>query len=118
MIKARILFCYKTDERPDDVVTIYSTDTAELYHVKFKPGDFDGAWYEVYMTHERLMSYLDTAFKSLQYDDDPFERVQVDAAMYPSIFYHIADLSSSRTRDFILSIVQDALYLDSEKVVE
>jgi hypothetical protein len=118
MIKTRILFCYRTDERPDDVVTISSTDTHELYKVKMKPGDYEGAWYEVYMTHERLMSYLDNVFKSLQYDDDPFERVQVDAAMYPSVFYHVVDLASSRTREFILNIVQDALYLDSEKVVE
>jgi hypothetical protein len=118
MIKARILFCYKNDERPDDVVTIYSTDTHELYHIKMKPGDFEGSWYEVYMSHERLMTYLDNVFKSLQYDDDPFERVQVDAAMYPSVFYHAAELSYSRTRDFILNIVQDALYLDTEKVMD
>jgi hypothetical protein len=116
MRKFSLHFCYKTSSRKDDLLSVHDTDTRDLYFVVMKPGDFVHNQYEGYMGHHRLLDHLENILHSMRYDMDPFEHIQVDTPMAPSVMYHISDLDNAEVRELILDMIRDALRLDCERV--
>lgn len=116
MLRFELLFCYKGARKDDDRLRVFDTDTRDLYCVTMKPSDFEEHYYKGYLTHERLMDHLDNILQGLQWDTDPFEHIQLNAAMTPSVMYHVADLDIPRVRELILDTIHNALRFDCTRV--
>jgi hypothetical protein len=115
-----LIFTYDdfSDERPDDSLYVYRTESPNQFKVVFIPGDFENTRKNVgYLDRNVLQRHIHNILNSLSHDMDPFERVQVLTSMSPSVFYHVSDLENARTRDIIYDMIDDALDMDVEQVV-
>jgi hypothetical protein len=61
------------------------------------------------MSRGSVMSYITDILKSLKYDVDPFDRVQVMTCLHPSVMYSVEDLESGIARRNIEDIIYTAL---------
>jgi hypothetical protein len=48
--------------------------------------------YNTTMTRDRCPHYVRTLIRSLVKDDDPFESIQVNSSLFPSVLYKLEDL--------------------------
>ena len=93
----------------DDVIQVYEdADFAEMYRVTFLPAGAKKAS-EFYLDGGRTVAYISTILKSLTYDTDPFEKIQVDTAIHPSIMYHVSELDDREVRHLIEDAIEAAL---------
>lgn len=94
----------------DDVISIHRrADICTAFTIKYRPGD--GAQTRVFnMSETDTMTYVSSIFKSLDYDTDPFDKVQITTAIHPSIIYDVPALADSdiryRVEDMILNTLQ------------
>lgn len=92
MNKCTIRFIRKDQtSKKDDVLIIYEDEEFdEMYRIRFRPAGCDAK--EFYLEHGRAVDYVAGILKTLQYDADPFQYVQVDTPMTPSVLYRGDDL--------------------------
>ena len=103
-------------ETDDDIIRVYEDpDFAEMYRITFRSSDVKKAS-EFYLDHGRTLGYISTVLKSLTYDADPFERVQVDTVLHPSVMYHVADLDDASVRHLIEDAIDFAIRRPVEHV--
>lgn len=109
-----LIFTYNDDRdsRPDDVLTVYFTETRNSYRVVYKSGDWETRKNVVHMSYYEVQRHVRNILNSLRYDTDPFERVQVLLPAAPSVFYHVSDLDDVDVRDLIYDMIDDALDAD------
>jgi hypothetical protein len=93
------------DETNDDVIHIYSTPSSELFRVTYRPAD-TGRQYSTHMTRGTTLGYTMDILKSMRYDVDPFDRIQVMTDLHPSVMYSVADMDDFSVRRNI----ENALY--------
>lgn len=109
MLKVTLRFIRNVDARAgnqDDILHIYDDDEYhETCRIVFRPKDVKKGS-EFYLDERRTMDYISSILKSMQHDSDPFEYIQVDTAMHPTILYHVSDMDN---RDIRWS-VEDAIY--------
>ena len=110
MNKCTIRLLRKTlSESDDDVIRVFDdSEFAEMYRVTFRPAGAKKAS-EFYLDCGRTVAYISTILKSLEYDTDPFEKVQVDTAIHPSVMYHVGDLDESSVRHLIEDMIEASL---------
>jgi hypothetical protein len=110
MNKCTIRLLRKTlEETDDDVIRVYEDpDFAEMYRVTFRSSDIKKAS-EFYLDGGRAVAYISTILKSLTYDTDPFEKIQVDTAIHPSVMYHVSDLDQCSVRHLIEDMIDSSL---------
>lgn len=110
MNKCTIRLLRKTlSESDDDVIHVCDdTEFAEMYRVTFRPAG-SKKMSEFYLDAGRTMAYIATILKTLTYDTDPFEKIQVDTAIHPSVMYHVSDLDDSSVRHLIEDSIEASL---------
>lgn len=92
----------------DDVLTVFQKNDTHFLTVKYRPGDgsrirsFD-------MSERETMTYLSDIFKSLEYDTDPFDKIQLTTSIHPSVLYEVATLGDKDVRYRMEDMIQDAL---------
>jgi hypothetical protein len=96
-------------ETDDDVVYVSEdSDFDEMYRITFRAAGLKKAT-EFYLDHGRTLQYIATVLKTLAYDADPFEKIQVDTAIHPSIMYRVSDLNDRELRHLIEDSIDAAL---------
>jgi hypothetical protein len=108
MLKATIYIQRNMSSRSDDTVYIYDTpNCSEVYRVVYKTPESVLAT-QVYMGRSAVFSYVSDLLKSLTHDVVPFEHVQVNTCIHPSVVYHVSDLDSKDVRRLIENMIYDA----------
>ncbi len=115
MLKVKFFFTRCRGE--DDIVQIYDDDTYfEMTRVVYTPGDHAKTSNSFYLSRSDALRYVSTMLKSMETDTDPFEFVQVQTAIHPSIMVSIADVSERETRWRLEDMVEQALYANVEEI--
>lgn len=100
----------------DDVLRISDDDEYhETYKIEFNPGNGAGQ-YRYYLTLSPLMTYISNLLRAMPFDADPFEYLQVDTQMHPTVLYHISDLDDREIRHLVEDTVETALVRSIRKV--
>jgi hypothetical protein len=109
MLRLKLFFIYK-DGRNDDVIEVHSTNRFNLFRVKYVASEYDGKFYnETVLSRNNVLDRIHNILKSLQYDVDPFEQVQIMGCLSPSILYHVGDMSDEDIRALIDDVLYDEL---------
>jgi hypothetical protein len=115
MLKVKLFFTRRQGE--DDILQIYDDETYfEMGRVVYTPGDHAKKSNEFYLPRRDILRYVSTIFKSMETDTDPFEFVQIQSAIHPSVIVPIADVSERQTRYQMEDMVEQALYANVEAV--
>lgn len=115
MLKVKLFFTRKQGE--DDIVQIYDDDTYfEMAQVVYTPGDHAKKSNSFYLPRADVLKYVSTMLKSMQTDTDPFEYVQLQSAIHPSVMVSVADVSERQTRYQLEDMVEQALYANVEEI--
>ena len=101
-------------EREDDVIRIYATDCNDLFRVTFLAMDMKRS-NQFFATRHWATQYVSEVLSTLVHDTDPFNAVQVDTAIHPSILYHVGDLDDWEIRRLVEHTVDSALRLSIVK---
>lgn len=109
-LKATIRFQRNGNPESDDILRIYDDDEFyEMQRVEYKPAEYPSRQNQFYLEQTRTIEYISDVLKSLTYDVDPFEYIQIDTAMHPPIVYHVAELDSKQTRWLIEDMLAAAI---------
>lgn len=108
MLRLKLYFIY-SDNRKDDTISIHSTPSGSCFRVIMRPSEYEETQFETYMNLDKVLDYIHNSLKSLQYDVDPYEQVQITSMMSPTVLYHVADMSSEEIRHLIDDILYDEL---------
>lgn len=104
MLKAKIFFTRR--QGADDIIQFYEDDTYfEMVRVVYTPGDYTKTSNEFYLTRSGALDYLHSILRSMGHDADPFEHVQVQTAIHPTILFPSEDVSIRST----ISTIEDML---------
>lgn len=91
--------------KTDDIVKIYDAPwTRDLYRVVYSTPELKKHAH-FYMDHRLVLDYISDTLKSLTYDVDPFEYVQLSTAIHPSVLYHVSDLDKTHVRHLVEDIL-------------
>lgn len=98
-------------EREDDVVNVYTVAaSSDLFRVLYIPGDSaSGMKYEARMTRGGVLDYVTDMLRSMRYDVDPFDRIQVSTDLHPSVLYAVADMDNAVIRKNLENMVYTSL---------
>jgi hypothetical protein len=109
MIKAIIRFIREEgSEQRDDIIRIHEEDGSGNFRVTFCAEDMRRS-NEFYADRSRVLDYISEVLVTLTYDTAPFESVQVDTAIHPSILYSVSDLTDGCLRRLVEDTVDTAL---------
>lgn len=108
MLKAKLFFT--RTGREDDIIQVFDDDEyLEMVRVVYTPGEYTKASNEFYFTRRDAMAYLSSILKSMEADSDPFEFVELQTAIHPSVMYPIGELEDARTRWLIEDMIEQAI---------
>lgn len=114
MLKVKLFFTRRQGE--DDILQIYDDETYfEMNRVVYTPGEHTKRSNVFYLPRRDVLSYVSTIFKSMETDTDPFEYVQVQSAIHPSVMLSVADLEDREKRYQLEDMVEQALYANVEE---
>lgn len=109
MQRATIRFVRDTgDEREDDMIRIFDTDCNDLFRVTFRANDMKRAS-QFMATRHLALQYIAEILHTLTHDSDPFESIQVDTAIHPSILYSVMDMDEAHIRSLVEDTIDSAL---------
>lgn len=115
MLKAKLFFTRRSG--PDDIIQIFDDEIYfEMVRVVYTPGDHTKKSNEFHMTRSATMNYISTIFKSMEEDTDPFEYVQIQTAIHPSIMVSVADVSERGPRWRLEDMVEQAITANVEEI--
>jgi hypothetical protein len=111
MLKLTLRFQRKTGgPTTDDILTVYDDDEFyEMQRIEYKPGEYSRRQFQYFLEQEHTLEYLADLLKMLTLDADPFEYIQIDTPMHPSVLYHISELDTRETRWFLEDIFKTVL---------
>jgi len=118
MIKAELFLTRVGEPRAsnDDTIKIAeSPDARELFVVTYRTPDYVSRKRFIASEH-RVLDYVEDILVSLQHDTDPFEFVQINTVIHPTIMYHVSDMDKASIRELILNVIRTALRTDVENV--
>jgi hypothetical protein len=115
MLKVKLFFTRKQGE--DDILQIYDDETYfEMGRVVYTPGDHTKKSNSFYLPRREILRYVSTILKSMETDTDPFEYVQIQSSIHPSVIVSVADVSERQTRWQLEDMVEQALYANVEEI--
>lgn len=97
-----------TREREDDVIRIYGTDCNDLFRITFLATDMKRP-NQFFATRHWATQYVSEILHTLMHDSDPFESLQVDTAIHPSILYHVIDIDEIHIRRLVEDTIDSVL---------
>jgi len=72
--------------------------------------------YKTSMNRERCPHYALTMVRSLIKDNDPFDFIQLNSSMFPSVIYKISDLAKDEST--IFSIIRDMFHVTFDSIIK
>ena len=115
MIKVKLYFTRTAGT--DDILQIFETEEYfDMAKVVYTPGDHAKKSNVFYLSRTDVLTYVSTIFKSMDNDTDPFEYVQIESAIHPSVMIPIADLAERQTRWQLEDMIEQALYANVEEI--
>lgn len=91
------LITFNTDPITPDLVEITSKFFKTPQNLRYKST----------VDRSRCPHYVRTLLRSLIHDDEPFEQIQFNSALFPSVLYNVSDLSS----DCLNSAIDDLVHI-------
>lgn len=93
----------------DDVIHVHEEgEYCEMFRLTYRAAGWN-SHSEFFLSHAAVLDYVSRILKTMGHDADPFEYVQVETAIHPSILYHASDIDDRNTRDLIRDILDTAL---------
>jgi len=115
MQKVKLFFTRRAGS--DDIVQIYDDDThVDMVRVVYTPGDHTKRSHEFHMTTRDVLSYVGNILKAMNNDVDPFEFVQIQTAIHPSIMFSAMDVGCRRIQDVLDDMIFQAIRVNVEEV--
>lgn len=109
MLKVKLYFTRRNGA--DDIVQLYDDDSYfEMIRIVYTPGEHTKKSNEFWLTRRDTFSYVSSILKSLESDNDPFEYVQLQTAIHPSIMYPVSAFEDTQTRWLVEDMVRDAIH--------
>lgn len=96
------------DNRESDDLITFNTDpiTPDLVEITSKffktPQNLR---YKSTVDRSRCPHYVRTLLRSLIHDDEPFEQIQFNSALFPSVLYNVSDLTCDRVNSAIDDLI-------------
>ncbi len=112
MYRASVYFTRKdmNSYSDDRIIVTARNDSRDLFDVKYDTPDLKNRKFTT--SCSGVLQYVGDILNSMQHDMDPFEHIQVNTAVHPSVMYHVADMDDSEVRNLILDMMRDALRAD------
>jgi hypothetical protein len=115
MLKVKLFFTRRNGD--DDIVQMYDDEThVDMVRVVYTPGDHTKKSNVFHLTTRDVLSYVDNIFKAMSNDVDPFEFMQIQTAIHPSIMFSAMDLSSRRIQDTLDDMIFQAIRVNVEEI--
>ncbi len=115
MLKVKLFFT--RTRGADDIIQMYDDEThVDMVRLVYTPGDHTKKSNVFHLTSKDALSYVDNIFDAMEHDTDPFEFVQIQTAIHPSIMFSAMDLSSRRVQDLLDDMVFQALRVNVEQM--
>jgi hypothetical protein len=114
MQKVKLFFTRRTGS--DDIVQIYDDEThVDMVRVVYTPGDHTKKSNVFHMTTRDVLSYVNNILRAMEHDTDPFEFLQIQTAIHPSIMFSVLDLGR-RVQDTLDDMIFQAIRVNVEEV--
>jgi hypothetical protein len=115
MLKVKLFFTRR--HGADDIIQIYDDEThVDMVRLVYTPGDHTKKSNVFHLTTKDVLSYLDNIFSAMDHDTDPFEFMQIQTAIHPSIMFSAMDLSSRRVQDLLDDMIFQAIRVNVEEM--
>lgn len=115
MLKVKLFFTRRNGA--DDIVQLYDDEEYfEMVRIVYTPGDHTKTSNEFWLTRRDTFSYVSSILKSLESDNDPFEYIQVQTAIHPSVMYPVSEMEETSTRHLIEDMIQDAIHANVAEI--
>ena len=115
MLKVKLFFTRRNGD--DDIVQMYDDEThVDMVRVVYTPGDHTKKSNVFHLTTRDVLSYVDNIFKAMGNDVDPFEFVQIQTAIHPSIMFSAMDVHSRRIQDTLDDMIFQAIRVNVEEI--
>jgi hypothetical protein len=95
-------------EKEDDVIRIYDTDCNDLFRVTFRATDMKKS-NQFFATRNWSVGYVSEILSTMTHDTAPFDAIQVDTAIHPSVLYHVGDMDDYGIRCLVEDTVDSVL---------
>jgi hypothetical protein len=115
MQKAKLYFTRRRGA--DDIIQMYDDEThVDMVRVVYTPGDHTKKSNEFYMTSRDVLSYVRNILHAMNNDVDPFEHVQIQTAIHPSILFSAMDVGCRRVQDVFDEMLFQSLRVNVAEV--
>lgn len=115
MQKVKLFFTRRAGS--DDIIQMYDDDThVDMVRLVYTPGDHTKRSHEFYMTTRDVLSYVGNILKAMNNDVDPFEYVQIQTAIHPSIMFSAMDVGCRRIQDVLDDMIFQAIRVNVGEV--
>ena len=115
MLKVKLFFTRVRGD--DDIVQIYDDEThVDMVRVVYTPGDHTKKSNVFHLTTRDVLSYVDNILRAMGNDVDPFEFVQIQTAIHPSIMFSAMDVHSRRIQDTLDDMIFQAIRVNVEEI--
>lgn len=115
MQKVKIYFTRRNGS--DDIIQMYDDEThVDMVRLVYTPGDHTKRSHEFHLTSRDVLSYVGNILKAMNNDVDPFEFVQIQTAIHPSIMFSAMDVGCRRVQDVLDDMIFQAIRVNVEEV--
>lgn len=114
MQKVKLFFCRSGLQ--DDIIQFFDDDVhVDMVRIVYTPQEHTEKSNEFYLTRRAALLYVSQILKSMAYDNDPFEFVQLQTVIQPSIILPVADVSSE-ARYLLEDMIEQALSANVDEI--
>ena len=86
-------------EDHDDILNIYEDEEFRtMYRLEYQTPEVKGKKYRFYLDERSTLDHVSDILKSMLHDADPFEHIQVQSFVQPSVLYHVSDMDDRSIR--------------------
>jgi hypothetical protein len=115
MQKVKLFFTRRNGS--DDIVQMFDDEThVDMVRVVYTPGDHNKKSNEFYLTSRDVLSYVGNIVRAMGHDVDPFEYMQIQTAIHPSIMFSAMDVHSRRVQDTLDDMIFQAIRVNVEEI--
>jgi hypothetical protein len=115
MQKVKLFFTRRAGA--DDIIQMFDDEThVDMVRVVYTPGDHTKKSNEFYLTSRDVLSYVNNILKAMNNDIDPFEYVQLQTAIHPTILFSAMDVGVRRTQDLIDDMIFQSIRVNVAEI--
>lgn len=109
MLRCKIFIVNELDDRnQDDTICIYDTEN-DTFRIVYHCSDYTQRQRQFYLTRHATLNYIEDLLRSMKYDTEPFQYIQISTEMHPSVLYHGIDLEKIAVRRLIIDMIDTAM---------